>query len=675
RDHLVQNLGDGTFHHSGSLAIRAAVAANANITYKLLYNEAVAMTGGQRVQGALTVPALTRWLEVEGVRRVIVTTDDPKRYRGAELSGIAEVRHRRDLLAAQEELAQVAGVTALIHDQACAAEKRRLRKRGKLPEPAERVWINERVCEGCGDCGRKSGCLSVVPVETELGRKTQIHQASCNLDFSCLEGDCPSFVTVTPRSRPRRVAPDPPGGLPEPRRVVPAAASVRMTGIGGTGVVTMNQVLGTAALIDGMHVVGLDQTGLSQKAGPVVSDLHVSPTPLELSGKATAAGVDLLLGFDVLGAASTANLATVEPGRTVAVVSTSAVPTGRMVLDVDERFPELDGPLEAIDRVTRRELGVRVDAEALSERLFGDHMPANTILLGAAFQRGALPVSAEALEEAIRLNGAAVETNLRAFAWGRAVVAAPAAVEAAMRPSGVGERRPDPSSRERALIDRAAPTAGELRRIVELRVPELVAYGGHRYARRYSDAVERARVAEEERAPGRTALAEAVARQLFKLMAYKDEYEVARLHLDAVERARREGEFGADARVRFHLHPPLLRELGLRRKLALGAWFTPAFGALHRMRRLRGTPLDPFGHTEVRRTERALVSEYEALVDEALGALAPETHAVAVELAELPDVVRGYEELKLRNVALFRQRAESLRRRLARTAAGVPAAA
>src|ERR671916_477572 len=433
--HLVQNLGDGTFHHSGSLAIRAAVAAGVNITYKLLYNEHVAMTGGQAIEGQLSVPDLTRWLELEGVKRIIVTTEETDRYKGVTLSPIAELRDRNELLASQQELAQVEGVTVLIHDQECAAEKRRSRKRGTQPEPAERIWINERVCEGCGDCGRKSSCLSVMPVETEFGRKTQIHQASCNKDYSCLEGDCPSFLTVVPGKRARQELPQLTAALPEPDRLVGHAEfGMRMMGIGGTGVVTVNQVVGMAALIDGLHVSGLDQTGLSQKGGPVISDLRITREQVANASKAPAGSIDLYLGFDLLGAASAKNLVTADRERTVAVVSTSAVPTGRMVVDVNERFPELAAELDSIDAATRSEHNLYLDAQALSERLFGDHMMTNTLALGAAYQRGLLPVSGEALERAIELNGAAVEKNLAALRWGRAVVAAPDAVEAATRP-------------------------------------------------------------------------------------------------------------------------------------------------------------------------------------------------------------------------------------------------
>ena len=563
-------------------------------------------------------------------------------------------------------------MTVLIHDQECAAELRRQRKRGKAPEPAERVWINERVCEGCGDCGEKSSCLSVLPVDTEFGRKTQIHQASCNKDFSCLEGDCPSFITVEPGEEAKHETPALDVELPEPERLVGADDfCVRMMGIGGTGVVTVNQVLGMAALMDGMHVSGLDQTGLSQKGGPVISDLRIMREPLAAAAKTPAGSVDLYLGFDLLGASSDKNLVTAAPERTVAVVSTSAVPTGRMVVDTGERFPELAGQLDRIDAVTRPDHNLYLDAQRLSERLFGDHMMTNTLALGAAFQRGMVPVSSEALEDAIRLNGAAVEKNLAAFAWGRAVVAAPDAVEEATRPPEAIEAVRELSGAERELVTLAVNgDQGELRRLVEVRIPELVAYQDQAYAHRYAELVRRVHVAEQERTPGHSELAEAVARHLFKLMAYKDEYEVARLHLDAVEQARLRAEFGEDAKVFFMLHPPLLRAMGLDRKLKLGRWFLPGFRSLYRARRLRGTKLDPFGRAEVRKVERELVEEYEATVAEALSLLTPATHGTALELLELPDLVRGYEHIKMRNVVLYRKRMESTLKRLR---AGKPA--
>jgi len=508
----------------------------------------------------------------------------------------------------------------------------------------------------------------VIPVETEFGRKTQIHQASCNKDFSCLEGDCPSFLTVVPGEKAKHRTPDLDVDLPEPRRLVgDADFGVRMMGIGGTGVVTVNQVLGMAALLDGLNVAGLDQTGLSQKGGPVISDIRITSDPVVVASKAPAGSIDLYLGFDLLGAASAKNLLTADPERTVAVVSTSAVPTGRMVVDVNERFPELAVQLDKIDAATRSDHNLYLDAQRLSERLFGDHMMTNTLALGAAYQRGLLPVSGEALERAIELNGAAVEKNLAALRWGRAVVAAPDAVEAATRGPEQVEAVRELTDVEQYLVGLAVNgDRGELRRLAEVRVPELIAFQNVDWARRWAEAVRRVHVAEQERTPGESGVTEAVARQLFKLMAYKDEYEVARLHLDAVERAKLDAEFGEDAKVYFMLHPPLLRALGLKRKLKLGRWFLPAFRLLYRMRRLRGTRLDPFGFAKVRRVERELIAEYEAIVDETVRALTPENHETAVELLELVDLIRGYEEIKLRNVVLWRKRSEALQKRLER---------
>jgi indolepyruvate ferredoxin oxidoreductase len=658
-EHFIQNLGDGTFHHSGSLAIRAAVAAGARMTYRLLYNDAVAMTGGQRAEGRLDVPAITRWLAVEGVKRVVVTTPEPKTYRGVTLDPIATVRHRDDLQAAQDELAAVDGVTVLVHDDRCATEKRRMRKRGDLPAPAERVWINERVCEGCGDCGEQSTCLSVLPVETEHGRKTRIHQSSCNQDFTCLKGDCPSFLLVTPKggALPRPTTPPLPVALPDPVVQVPRDLLVRMPGVGGTGVVTVSQILQMAAHLDGRYAAGLEQTGLSQKGGPVLSDVRLSDAPIEGALRASTASADLLLGLDLLGAASPETLAVADPDRTIAVLNVAPAPTPAMVTDSSVPLPTVQLPLRMVQAATRAEALVTIDAEALAARLFGDHMPANMLVVGAAFQHGCLPLSAAAIERAIELNGAAVEVNLTAFRWGRAAVADPASVETALaRPSSV--RALD--GRSAAILD-ASGASGELLRLLEIRVPELVAYQDEAYARRYVEDVTSVAAIERERTAGsESRVAEAYARGLFKLMAYKDEYEVARLHLDAAERARREDELGAGAKVRILLHPPLLRAMGLRRKLRLGPWVLPFLRALVRLRRLRGTHLDPFGSARVRRVERELIEEYRALVAQALERLDGETAQRVAEIAALPDLVRGYEEIKLRNVERFRERAKQL---------------
>ncbi|HET8577523.1 MAG TPA: indolepyruvate ferredoxin oxidoreductase family protein [Methylomirabilota bacterium] len=662
--HIFQNLGDGTLFHSGSLAINYAIASEVNITYKILYNSAVAMTGGQRAAGALSVPVLTRRLEADGVKRIIITTDDLGKYAGVSLAGNAEVWHRDRLLEAQSVLAATPGVTALIHDQQCAAEKRRLRKRGRLADPLTRVYINERVCEGCGDCGRKSNCLSVQPVETEFGRKTQIHQSSCNKDYSCLLGDCPSFLTVEPigsaPARAKRLTPLE-AELPEPALKVPAEGfTVHMMGIGGTGVVTMNQILGTAALLDGKHVRGLDQTGLSQKGGPVVSDLKIASEPLETSNKISAGGADLYLGFDLLVATDPLNLDKAEPGRTIAVVSTSQIPTGQMVVDTGVHYPELSSMLLGIDRMTRKDPNVYLDAQGMAEALFDDHMATNPILLGAAYQAGALPISAAAIERAIRLNGVAVEMNLLAFRWGRMAVVDRKHVEAAVKQSAGTVERPRVLDGEaQALVDAAGAT-GELRRLLEVRVPELIAYQNAAYARPYVDFVRTVAAEEARCTPGRTGLAEAVARHLYKLMAYKDEYEVARLHLEAAARAELEARFGPAIRVSWHLHPPILRALGWKKKIRFGSWFRPALRALSALKGLRGTPLDLFGYAEVRRVERELIGEYRRMVETALGRLRADTHDTAVAIAELPDEIRGYERIKLDNVRRVRDRAAQL---------------
>jgi indolepyruvate ferredoxin oxidoreductase len=643
-EHFVQNLGDGTFTHSGSLAVRAAVAAGVNITYKLLYNSAVAMTGGQDPIGALPVHRLAELLRLEGAAKVVITSDAPDRI--GRVKGV-EVRHRDELDRTQEELAAVPGVTVLIHVQECAAEKRRKRRRGTAPTPAAKVFVNERVCEGCGDCGTKSNCLSVQPVQTEFGRKTAIHQSSCNVDYSCLDGDCPSFLTVRPgRRRPRRradeVAAD---ALPEP---APAGDefTVRITGIGGTGVVTLAQILATAAFLDGRHVRMLDQIGLAQKGGAVVSDIKVTAAPVAQAGKMAAGECDLYLACDSLVGTDPAHLRAADPGRTTAVVSTTEVPTGRMVADPGVAFPAASRVRSALDAATAR--AFYLDARGLAEELFDDDQFANILQLGAAYQTGAIGLTAASIERAIEINGAAVAANIQAFRRGRQAIADPDGLR--QDPDGTAQPagRPD-APRVRSLV--AAEPGTELARLLDIRIPDLVAYHNEAYAAEYARFVERVR----QKAPR---LGEAVARNLYKLMAYKDEYEVARLSLDPRLGAEIAERFGDGARIAYRLHPPVLRALGMRRKIALGPWFRVVFRALHAARRLRGTPLDPFGRTRIRRTERALITEYRQAVDQALD-LAPE-HPLAIELAELPDQVRGYEHIKLDNVAAYRTRQSDL---------------
>ena len=662
--HIFQNLGDGTFFHSGSLAIRQAVAARTNITYKILYNSAVAMTGGQDAAGAVPVPELTRQLEAEGVKRILVLTDEPEKYpRDTRWAKGVEVWHRDRLDEAQRMLQEIPGATILIYDQRCAAEKRRLRKRGKLPDPAMRVVINEAVCEGCGDCGVKSNCLSVHPVETEFGRKTQIHQSSCNKDYSCLLGDCPSFLTVIPLGDPlkrEQKAFKVERELPEPALRVARECSVFMMGIGGTGVVTVNQILGTAALLDGKSVRGLDQTGLSQKGGPVVSHLKISGSPWEVSGKVGAGEADCYLGFDLLGATNPQNLTHARPDKTIAVLSTSQVPTGAMVTSTEVQFPETSGLLASINRVTRKDENVFLDALGLAETLFNDHMAANMLVLGAAYQAGAVPVSATAIEEAIVLNGVAVQMNTQAFRAGRLLVVDPEWVKTLKRPRlGAVEAGRALTPEARSLVESVGAT-GELRRLLEIRVPELIAYQNAGYAREYVEFAKRVFDAERRAVSGETRLSEAVARHLYKLMAYKDEYEVARLHLTPEVATSLAAEFPNGVKIQYHLQPPILRALGLKGKIRLGTWFNGAFRVLVALRGLRGTALDPFGRAEVRRVERALIGEYRSLIEKALADLSNGTYERAVKLANLPDLIRGYEEIKLRNVERFRAEVRAL---------------
>ncbi|GGM46532.1 indolepyruvate ferredoxin oxidoreductase family protein [Dactylosporangium sucinum] len=648
--HIFQHLGDGTYSHSGLLAVRACVAAGVNITFKILFNGYVAMTGGQEIAGGMSVPALTRELAAEGVKQIIVCAEDTGRYRGVrDLADGVTVLPRDDVLAAQERLSAVEGVTVLIYDQVCAAEARRLRRTGKLPTPDRRVVINELVCEGCGDCGVQSNCLSVQPVETELGRKTQIHQTSCNSDFSCLDGDCPSFVTIRttaaardPR-RPRR--PDPQDVPPEPAAKASAggkAYGVYLVGIGGTGVVTVNQILATAALLDGLHTAGLDQTGMSQKAGAVVSHLQISAAPVDDRTAAVTDGqADLYLVFDLLSGAAPQHLARADARRTVAVVASSLTPTSAVVTNIATSLPPAGALLDRIRGVAGRTTAV--DAARLSRTLFGDETTANVLLLGVAYQAGAVPLSAASIEEAIRLNGVAVDTNIAAFRAGRRHVVTPAEPDAPAPPGRLGAAGLDPAPAARDAVRRLLDGAGlpaAVREIAEPRAAELVDYQHARLARRYVDAVRGVVAAEAERF-GTDAVSAEFARYLFKLLAYKDEYEVARLHL----------KVDLGARVRYHIHPPFLRALGLRRKLALGGWIRPAFAVLRAMRTVRGTPFDLFGLAAVRRVERSLPEEYTTAV---LAALRDDDRDRCLAVAQAPDVVRGYETIKLANVARFR---------------------
>lgn len=655
--HMFQNMGDGTFAHSGQLAVQACVAAGVSITYKLLYNRAVAMTGGQDAEAGLEVPALTAKLLAEGVAKIIVCADEPERYRSlAALPPGVDLWHRDRFDEAQKALASVEGVSVLVYDQRCAAESRRLRKRGTLAVRPTRVIINEAVCEGCGDCGVKSNCLSVQPVDTEYGRKTRIDQTSCNTDYSCLAGDCPSFVTVELPPGTSAARPDlkEPPAVPDVQR--PAAGDVFLAGIGGTGIVTVNQVLGSAAVRDGLAVHGVDQTGLSQKAGPVTSHLRMAADAATL-GPANRVGVGTAgcyLAFDALVGADGKNLAYAAADHTVGVVSTSPVPTGAMVRDASVVAPDVPALVERLRGVTREV--VALDGQAASTALFGDAMPANLLLVGAAYQAGALPISAEAIEWAIELNGVAVAVNTAAFRWGRVAVADPAAFAAATGTvTAVAPVAPLPPSISLREL------AGETRRLVEIRAAQLVGFQNERTARRYVDDVLAVWRAERRLGPD-TAFSEAVARGLHRLTAYKDEYEVARLLTDPVFEARLAAEVPGGTQQRYRLHPPMLKAMGRSRKIALGPWIKPVLQTLARGKALRGTALDPFGRTAIRRLERTLRDDYRAMVLRLTNELSARTYATATAAAEAADLVRGYEDVKLANVERYRTRLSELGR-------------
>jgi len=639
--HIFANLGDGTYFHSGLLAIRAAVAAGVNITYKILYNDAVAMTGGQPLDGQLSVPQLTRQLADEGVRRVVVVSDEPDKYSdpSAFAPGVT-VHHRRELDAVQRELREVPGVTALVYDQTCAAEKRRRRKRGVLADPPKRAFINTAVCEGCGDCNVKSNCLSVVPVETEFGRKRAIDQSSCNKDFSCVDGFCPSFVTIHGGAlrKPTAVggeAPFPP--LPEPAR--PALGDqpygIVITGVGGTGIVTIGALLGMAAHLEGKGVAVLDMTGLAQKYGAVTTHVRLAARPEAINGPRIPAGeAQLLLGCDLVVAAGRDTLAKLDPESSAAVVNShQAMPAG-FTRNPDLRFPG-EGMQAQIRQAAAAERSYFLDATELATRLLGDSIMTNLFLVGFAWQRGLIPLSAEAIERAIELNGTAVERNKQAFLWGRRAGHDLAAVQ-------------------RLVAAEAERAPADLETLIARRRAELTAYQDAAYAARYEDLVRRVQTAERQ-VTDASALTEAVARAYFKLLAYKDEYEVARLYSDGEFRRQLRQTFDGDYRVELHLAPPLLSRPGKDgrepRKHAYGPWLFPLLKVLARMKRLRGTVFDPFGYGHDRRLERRLIAEYETLLAELLQGLSPANHAYAVELARLPEQIRGYGHIKAANAA------------------------
>jgi indolepyruvate ferredoxin oxidoreductase len=641
--HVFQNLGDGTYSHSGLLAIRAAAVAGVNITYKILYNDAVAMTGGQPVEGSLTVPQIAQQVLAEGASKIIVVSDEPDKYpANAGFPKDTQIRHRDDLDAVQRKLRETPGLTVLIYDQTCAAEKRRRRKHGLYPDPPMRVFINDAVCEGCGDCSEKSNCIAVQPIETEFGRKRRIDQSSCNKDFSCLKGFCPSFVTVRGGSLRKASEPDAaeaafaPLAEPAPR-TLDRPYGILIAGIGGTGVVTLGALLGMAAHLEGKAVTVLDITGLAQKNGAVTSHIRLAPGPDDLHAVRIATGAaDLLLACDLVVAATQAALARVQSGVTKAVVNSHVQPTPAFIFNPDVDF-EGAAMLQAIKTATGESAADIVDATGLASALMGDSIAANLFMLGYAFQKGLVPLSLAALERAIELNGVLVESNKRTFTWGRRAAADRALAKALLR---------------NALDDGIAKPQG-LDALIEHRTAFLAKYQSPAYARRYWNAVAAIKDAEATRARGSSGVAEAAARNLFTLMAYKDEYEVARLYTDGAFLQKLQRQFDGEYALEYHLAPPLFGSrdplTGVPRKHAFGPWIFNLFKILAPLRRLRGTVFDIFGYTKERRMERRLIVEYEATLREVADSLNSDNHALAVEIASVPAKIRGFGHIKQRN--------------------------
>ena len=650
--HVFANLGDGTYFHSGLLAIRQSIAAGVNITYKILYNDAVAMTGGQQVgerPEGHSVIQIAHSLLAEGVAREVVVTDEPEKYsarqaQGERLPAGVEVRHRDELDRIQREFREIKGTTAIIYDQTCATEKRRRRKRGVLVDPAVRVVINDLVCEGCGDCGVHSNCLSVEPLETEFGRKRVINQSTCNKDTSCLKGFCPSFVTVEGgklKGRPKAQAPSPYAvELPEP--ALPAlqgAYGIVVAGVGGTGVITIGQLVGMAGHIEGKGIVTQDAAGLAQKGGATWSHVLIAARQDDIrTTRVSMAGADLVIGCDPIVAAGKETVLRMRPGRTRVALNAHSAPTAAFVKNADWANPAAACAAAIVEAVGAEGVAA-FDADAAATRLMGDSIYANPMMLGYAWQKGWIPLGRESLVRAIELNGVAVENNKAAFTWGRRAAHDAASVQSLLAPAQVVEFK-----KRDTLAD-----------LVARRAEFLAAYQNTAYADSYRQFVEKVRLAE---APlGRTSLAEAVARYLFKLMAYKDEYEVARLHAASGFQEKIAAMFEGDYKVNYHLAPPLIakrNEKGELQKKKYGPAMLTAFRVLSRLKTLRGTPLDIFGRTSERRAERALISQYRESIEQVIASLEAGNHGQAVEIARIPEQIRGFGHVKERNLAAAR---------------------
>ncbi len=657
RKHMFQNIGDGTYFHSGYLGIRAAVSAGTNITFKILFNDAVAMTGGQKHDGALTVPAIAHQVSAEGVKRIVVVSDEPHKYplETAWPAGVT-FHHRDELDNVQRDIREVQGTSVLIYDQTCAAEKRRRRKRGTFPDPAKRIVINDLVCEGCGDCGVKSNCVSVQPVETEFGRKRAIDQSSCNKDYSCVNGFCPSFVTVVGGSLSKPEAAVQGQAvplLPEPVRpnIDDRVYSILVAGMGGTGVVTIGAILGMAAHLEGRGCGLLDMAGLAQKGGSVWSHLRLGPNPQSIKTiRIAAGGADLVLGCDLIVAGNTKTLAATRHGSTHVLVNTQETMPGAFTRNADMQYPTQALRRNIVEAVGQ-EHAEFVDSGRIATALLGDSIAANMFMLGFAYQRGLIPLSATSIESAIELNGAAKKMNTEAFRWGRQAALNPQAVEQllAAKAAGQGMR----------ISPQPVKTLDE---VIAVRQQFLTAYQSSAYAQRYSALVEQVRNAEQRLGNGRSELTQGVAKYYFKLLAIKDEYEVARLHVESGFLDRVSQQFEGDYKLVFNLAPPLFAKrdphTGLPKKSEFGPWIVPVFRLLAKLRGLRGTALDVFGYSVERRQERALIQRYEAVIAEVLPLLEDggAHYDTLLELVSLPEQIRGYGHVRAKAMALAKQR-------------------
>ncbi|MDO9259680.1 MAG: indolepyruvate ferredoxin oxidoreductase family protein [Polaromonas sp.] len=652
--HIFANLGDGTYFHSGSLAVRQSIASGVNITYKILYNDAVAMTGGQQIgerPEGLSVVQIAQSMRAEGAAKIVVVTDEPEKYDGVALAEGVTVHHRDELDTIQRQFREIKGTTVIIYDQTCATEKRRRRKRGTMVDPAVRVVINELVCEGCGDCGVQSNCLSVEPLETEFGRKRQINQSTCNKDMSCLKGFCPSFVTVEggqlkKKAKGKAASPFEMGALPQPQ--IPATQGVNgavwgivVAGVGGTGVITIGQLLGMAGHIEGKGIVTQDAGGLAQKGGATWSHVLIGASQDDIrTTRVGMAGADLIIGCDPIVTAGKETVLRMREGRTHVALNSHSTPTAAFVHNANWQNPAEACAAEIAKAVGLAGVGA-FNADAASIKLMGDSIYTNPMMLGYAWQKGWIPLEYASLMRAIELNAVAVDNNKTAFEWGRRAAHDLPSVEKLFASAQV--------------ISMPVPRQG-LPELVARRVAFLTDYQNAAYARRYENLVNR--VQQAEATLGKTLLTQAVAKYLFKLMAYKDEYEVARLHTDRSFLEKVDAMFEGDFKLNYHLAPPMIakqNDRGELQKQKFGPWMLTGFKLLARLKGLRGTALDPFGRTEERRMERGLIARYEASIEEVLRTLDADNHAAALDLARIPELIKGYGHVKARHVEAAQQ--------------------